>query len=111
MLERPRKKSRAAPAKVRQTKEVSALLKKLALAHRILEMEGHGDMTLGHVSVRDPHGRGFWCKRKALGMGEIVSEDAFTLQDFDGNKLAGEGDVHNEWPIHSEILRVRPDLN
>ena len=117
MLERPKKqmpakkKSRVARGGVRHSKEVSALLKKLATAHRILEMEGHGDMTLGHVSVRDPDGRGFWCKRKALGMGEMVAEADFTLQDFDGNKLAGDGDVHNEWPIHSEILRVRADLN
>jgi hypothetical protein len=36
------------------SKEVSALLKSLATAHRIPEMEGHGDMTLGHMSVRDP---------------------------------------------------------
>ncbi|MCK9508892.1 MAG: class II aldolase/adducin family protein, partial [Pigmentiphaga sp.] len=35
--------------------ELEGLLDKLARACRILEMEGHGDMTLGHVSMRDPH--------------------------------------------------------
>lgn len=93
------------------SKEVSTLLKNLATAHRILEMEGHGDMTLGHMSVRDPEGRGLWCKRKAAGMGEILTHNDFVLQDMDGHKLWGPGEVHNEWPIHSEIFRARPDIN
>ena len=38
-------------------------LDELARACRILEMEGHGDMTLGHLSFRDPQGRGFWLNR------------------------------------------------
>src|SRR5262245_45727175 len=108
-------KQRESRAQVRKqnpiSKDVNTLLKKLALAHRILEMEGHGDMALGHASVRDPEGRGFWCKRIGAGMGEILSNDDFVLQDFDGNKLWGAGDVHNEWPIHSEILLARPEIN
>src|SRR5690606_31407358 len=83
----------------------------LATACRILEMEGHGDMTLGHLSLRDPEGRGFWLKRNARGLGEIMSSDDFVLVDFDGNKLDGEGGRHSEWPIHSQILRRRPDVN
>jgi len=31
-----------------------AALVELARACRVLEMEGHGDMTLGHLSLRDP---------------------------------------------------------
>lgn len=93
------------------SKKVTELLKVLASAHRILEMEGHGDMTNGHMSVRDPDGRGFWCKRKAAGMGEILSLDDFVLQDMDGKKLWGRGDVHNEWPIHSELFLARHDVN
>lgn len=86
-------------------------LDKLAMAHRVLEMEGHGDMTLGHMSLRDPDGRGLWLKRKAIGMGEVMSHADFILLDFDGNKLAGQGVCHNEWPIHSEILLSRPEIN
>lgn len=85
-------------------------LQKLARACRILEMEGHGDMTLGHVSLRDPQGRGYWLKRNAYGLGEILSPADFVLVDWDGNKLEGEGGRHSEWPIHSEILRLRPDV-
>jgi L-fuculose-phosphate aldolase len=86
-------------------------LHNLAKACRILEMEGHGDMSLGHLSLRDPEGRGFWMKRNAYGLGEIVGPDDFVLVDMDGNKLAGIGGRHSEWPIHSEIFRNRPDVN
>ena len=80
-------------------------------ACRILEMEGHGDMTLGHLSFRDPDGQGFWMKRNAKGLGEITGPDDFVLVDWDGNKIAGAGGRHSEWPIHSEIMKLRPDVN
>jgi ribulose-5-phosphate 4-epimerase/fuculose-1-phosphate aldolase len=102
-------KRKAKPTK--PSKEILKLLEALSIGHRVLEMEGHGDMALGHMSVRDPEGRGFWCKRKAAGLGEVVSIDDFVLQDMDGNKLWGEGEPHNEWPIHSEILRARSEIN
>lgn len=87
------------------------LLNTLALAHRILEMEGHGDMTLGHLSVRDPDGRGFWMKRNAIGLGEVSGPDDFVLLGFDGAQQAGAGRPHSEWPIHSQILLKRPDIH
>lgn len=86
-------------------------LQQLAQACRILEMEGHGDMTLGHVSLRDPGGRGFWLKRNRIGLGEVMGPQDFILVGFDGQKLAGEGGRHSEWPIHSQILLRRPDVN
>jgi hypothetical protein len=46
-------------------------LEQLARACRIMEMENHGDMSLGHVSPRDPNGRGFWLKRNRIGLGEV----------------------------------------
>jgi ribulose-5-phosphate 4-epimerase/fuculose-1-phosphate aldolase len=85
-------------------------LDELARACRILEMEGHGDMTLGHLSMRDPEGRGFWMKRNRIGLGEVMGPDDFVLVDWDGNQIAGSGTRHSEWPIHSEILRARPDV-
>ncbi|MFA7678934.1 MAG: class II aldolase/adducin family protein [Pigmentiphaga sp.] len=91
--------------------ELEGLLDKLARACRILEMEGHGDMTLGHVSMRDPHGRGFWLKRNAYGLGEITGAADFVLIDFEGRQIAGAGGKHSEWPIHSEILLARPEIN
>ena len=87
-----------------------AALTEAARACRILELEGHGDMTLGHFSLRDPEGRGFWMKRNRVGLGEVLGPDDFVLLDWDGKQIAGSGGRHSEWPIHSEILRVRPDV-
>ncbi|OGA66496.1 MAG: hypothetical protein A3G81_02260 [Betaproteobacteria bacterium RIFCSPLOWO2_12_FULL_65_14] len=85
-------------------------LERLAKACRILEMHGHGDLSLGHVSLRDPDGRGFWLKRNRAGLGEIRGPEDFVLVSFDGEKLAGAGGRHSEWPIHSEILKRRRDV-
>jgi L-fuculose-phosphate aldolase len=79
-------------------------------ACRILEMEGHGDMTLGHLSLRESTGRGFWMKRNQVGLGEVLGPDDFVLVDWDGQKIAGSGGRHSEWPIHSEIFRARADV-
>ncbi|MGD9922558.1 MAG: class II aldolase/adducin family protein [Pseudorhodoplanes sp.] len=90
-------------------KPIDQQLNELARAHRILALNGHVNMTLGHMSWRDPEGRGFWLKRAGLGF-EEVGKDDFILLDFDGNKLHGSGERHSEWPIHSEILRARKDV-
>ncbi len=90
---------------------LSEELWKLARACRILKMEGHGDLTMGHMSLRDPEGRGFWMKRAAIGLGEVRDADDFILLDFDGNRLYGDGDLHIEWPLHGEIIRGRPDID
>lgn len=82
----------------------------VARACRILKMEGHGDITMGHLSYRDPEGRGFWMKRAAISLGEMRDSADFILLDFDGNRLHGEGEKHIEWPLHGEILRAREDL-
>jgi ribulose-5-phosphate 4-epimerase/fuculose-1-phosphate aldolase len=89
--------------------DLSAALAELAYGCRILYMEGHADMTLGHLSLRDPDGRGVWLKRSGIGLGEVQPED-FILIDFSGNRLFGDGRLHKEWPIHTEIMRRRPDV-
>jgi L-fuculose-phosphate aldolase len=86
-------------------------LTEAARACRILDMQGHGDMTLGHLSVRAADGSGFWMKRNRIGLGEVLGPDDFVLLDPDGRQIAGSGGRHSEWPIHSEILRLRPDVN
>ena len=91
--------------------DLRGTLDELARACRILEMEGHGDMTLGHLSLRDPARRGFWLKRNRVGLGEVMGADDFVLVDWDGRQMTGSGGRHSEWPIHSEILRLRPDVD
>ena len=90
--------------------DIPAGLRDLARAHRILDLEGHNDMSLGHLSWRDPEGRGLWLKRGNIGLEEVQDSD-FILLSFDGEVLEGDGLRHLEWPIHSEILRARPEVN
>ena len=90
---------------------LKAELDKLALASRILEMEGHGSRTLGHVALRDPEGRGLWIKRWGITFGEMFDWTDFQLIDFDGKLIYGGGKRHGEWPIHTGIMKHRPDIN
>ena len=82
-----------------------------SLAYRILDMEGHTDMTQGHLTIRDPAGRGFWIKRTGIAFSEVRGSKDFVLVDLSGKRMAGTGGVHGEWPIHAEIFRSRPDVN
>ena len=90
---------------------IDVQLDELASAHRFLAAEGHEDRTSGHLSWRDPHGRGFWMKRSHIGMDEAMGAADMILVDWDGKTLAGDGSRHFEWPIHAEILRARPDVH
>jgi L-fuculose-phosphate aldolase len=80
----------------------------VALASNILGLEDLGDFVLGHVSVRDPEGRGVWMKASGWGFEEITP-DRVVLVGWDGALVSGDGRRHLEYPIHTEILRVRPD--
>jgi len=82
----------------------------LATACRILSMEGYQDMTLGHVSARQPGGSTFWMKPSGFGLDEISAEMLIRV-DLDGKKLEGQGRRHIEVFIHSEIYRRRADVN
>src|SRR5262245_6848303 len=86
-------------------------LSEAARACRILEMEGHGDMTLGHLSVRENGGRGLWMKRNRIGLGEVKGLADFVFVDWDGRQIARSGVRPSEWPSHHDILPARPDVN
>jgi L-ribulose-5-phosphate 4-epimerase len=88
---------------------VAKLREDIALACRILAREGQGDTVYGHVSGRDPSGRGFWMKPAAMGLEEIRAADLL-LVDLDGAVLAGHRPRHLEYPIHAEIYRAREDV-
>jgi L-fuculose-phosphate aldolase len=91
--------------------ELAQPLRRLAMGHRILAMEGHNDITLGHMSLRDPRGRGLWLKKAKRGLDEIFDADDFVLIDFDGKLVQSDGPLHSEWPIHTEIMKARPAVN
>ncbi len=86
--------------------EVRALV---ALASQVLGVEDHGDLVWGHVSVRDPAGRGVWMKAAGWGFEEVDSERVL-LVGWDGEVLEGSGRRHAEYPIHTEVMRARPDV-
>lgn len=92
-------------------KEVCQQLEQLAEAGAVLENGGHGDKVLGHLSLRDPRGRGFWMKRSGISLAELQGPQDFILLDFEGKKKAGKGKRHAEWPIHGEIFLARSDVN
>lgn len=76
----------------------------------ILSANGHDDYVWGHVSARDPEGRGIWMKAATYGFEEITA-DHVILVSFSGEVLEGRHPRHSEWPIHTEILRAREDAN
>jgi ribulose-5-phosphate 4-epimerase/fuculose-1-phosphate aldolase len=82
----------------------------VALGCRILGLEEQGDFVWGHVSARDPDGRGVWMKASTWGFEEIDRRRVI-LVGWDGEVLDGDGRRHAEYPIHTEVMRARPDVN
>jgi L-ribulose-5-phosphate 4-epimerase len=81
----------------------------VVVGSQVLALADHGDLVWGHVSVRDPDGRGVWMKASGWGFEEITA-DRVLLVGWDGEVLAGAGRRHAEYPIHTEIMRARPDV-
>lgn len=86
------------------------LSRKLALACQILVMEGHGNLTMGHITVRRPGDAYLHMNPHDLGLEEMKPADMILI-DFEGNQLAGAGRKHSEFPIHTEIYKKNPHLN
>jgi L-fuculose-phosphate aldolase len=86
------------------------LREQIALGCRILGLEDQGDFVWGHVSARDPDGRGIWMKASTYGFEEIGPEQVL-LVSWDGEVLEGTGRRHIEFPIHTELMRARADVN
>ncbi|MEU9059223.1 class II aldolase/adducin family protein [Streptomyces sp. NPDC048430] len=82
----------------------------VARATRALGAAGQSDLVWGHVSLRDPAGRGVWMKASGWGF-EEVTPGRVLLVAPDSRILAGEGLPHLEAPIHTEIMAARPDVN
>jgi ribulose-5-phosphate 4-epimerase/fuculose-1-phosphate aldolase len=82
----------------------------VAAACRVLHQAQQDDLVWGHVSCRDPLGRGAWIKAGSRGFDETTVADVILI-DFDGATLKGSGKPPWEFPIHTEILRARPDVN
>jgi ribulose-5-phosphate 4-epimerase/fuculose-1-phosphate aldolase len=75
----------------------------------VLTAAGQADLIWGHVSTRDPAGRGIWMKPAGLGFEEVEPQDVL-LVSAAGEVLQGSGRRHVEYPIHTEVLSARPDV-
>lgn len=85
------------------------LREQVALGCRVLGDQGQSDLVWGHLSARDPDGRGVWMKASTYGFEEITA-DRVLLVDPDGTVVAGSGRRHAEYPIHTEVMATRPDV-
>lgn len=81
----------------------------VATGCRVLAAHGHSDLVWGHLSLRDPEGRGLWLKEAGYGYQEITPDRVVHI-DRGGRLLSGQGRVHLEYPIHAEIMAARPDV-
>ena len=81
----------------------------VSLGCRVLGAADQGDLIWGHVSARDPEGRGVWMKAAGWGF-EEVGPDQVVLVSWDGEVLAGDGRRHAEYPLHTELMRARADV-
>jgi len=89
---------------------VSAELRaQVAVGCRILGLEDQGYFVWGHVSARDPDGRGVWMKASRVGFEEMAPEHVI-LVSWDGEVLEGDRPRHIEYPIHTELMRARDDV-
>jgi ribulose-5-phosphate 4-epimerase/fuculose-1-phosphate aldolase len=85
------------------------LREQVALGCRVLGREDQSDFVWGHVSARDPDGRGVWMKAATWAFEEIGPEQVI-LVSWDGEVLEGDGRRHIEYPIHTELMRAREDV-
>jgi L-fuculose-phosphate aldolase len=86
------------------------LRRAVAVACRIIALEGYVDLTLGHVSAREPGSRVVWIKRKGLALDEVEPADVIAL-DLDDPDALDSAEYHLESVMHTEVYRVRDDVN
>lgn len=89
---------------------VGELRAEVAWACRILAGHGYQDLTLGHVSARDPRDpRRIWIKRRGLTLAEIDPDDVVAV-DLDADPRDATPALHLETVLHTEVYRRRDDV-
>ncbi len=86
------------------------LREQVATACRVIALEGYVDLTLGHVSGREPGSRTIWIKRKGVALDEVEPRDVIAL-DLDDPGALSSPDYHLESVMHAEVYRARADVN
>jgi ribulose-5-phosphate 4-epimerase/fuculose-1-phosphate aldolase len=85
------------------------LAEKIALSAHILAWAGHSDKAFGHVSARLPGQEYLHMTPYGLGLEDVGARD-ICLIDREGNNLYGAR-CPREYPIHTEIYRIRAEVN
>lgn len=88
---------------------MDSLRETLALGCRVLGAANQSDLVWGHLSARDPDGRGVWMKAGGHGF-EEVDATRTVLVGWHGQVLGGNGRAHAEYPIHTEVIAARDDV-
>lgn len=84
--------------------------RQVAWACRILADEGYQDLTLGHVSARDPERRDrMWIKRRGVTLAEVTPADVIEFE-IDANLRDASDEMHLEAVLHTEVYRRRDDV-
>ncbi|WP_134704169.1 class II aldolase/adducin family protein [Ammoniphilus sp. YIM 78166] len=86
----------------------SDLKQMLADAIRMMEKAEHLDFN-GHFSVRIPHSEWILINSASASRSALTKEDIIAI-DLDGNVVEGEGRPPNEYPLHTQIYKRRPDV-
>jgi ribulose-5-phosphate 4-epimerase/fuculose-1-phosphate aldolase len=82
----------------------------VAWACRILASEGYQDLTLGHVSARDPErSERMWIKRKGVTLAEVTPADVIEFELGHDPRDASD-DMHLEAVLHTEVYLHRDDV-
>jgi L-fuculose-phosphate aldolase len=103
----PERKAAAGDGVAPRFEDVSA---GVAWACRILANEGYQDLTLGHVSARDPDRPDrMWIKRRGIALAEVRPTDVIEFEI--GSDLRDAADeMHLEAVLHTEVYRRRDDV-
>lgn len=89
--------------------ETGSVQEQVALACRILALEGYADLTLGHVSARVPDTSVVQIKRRGVGLDEVEPEDVVPL-DPSNAEAFDSPEMHLEAVLHTEVYEARPDV-
>jgi L-fuculose-phosphate aldolase len=90
---------------------IADIKEQMVWAGKVLVECGQDDFTRGHISFRTPDDPSlFFMKPHSVGLDEITLENILTI-NLGGNVVAGAARRHSEVYIHSEIFKVRPDVN
>ena len=86
---------------------------KLILAHRILSIYGAFELNLGHVSVRLPESDRYMIIGHIHHLGKTFDDlepEHLTIMDGEGEVVEGKLKPPGERFIHTEIYKMRPDV-